>query len=322
MTWRSPRPCRPAGGAVLRTATLDPGQSVVAVRRTTVSSARSSPPAFAPAAAVDGLDLGARGRHDGKSQRPASSARANGPKGPRTRPPHPTSTTTGHRRPVRRPARTTVAGGAFDRRCCSCRKRTTTDSVVASPVDQNVRRQRVVLADAACRRPGGPRTPNCQRDWFLLTSRGKGRAGNPRRAPRRRRRGPGPRSVLIETVLRWPRLGEQRGHRILEVKQPVCGLVAGERGDGVVARAAPSRCSESAARSGPATPSPACRGGPRIPTTPAATEKPRSPWTKTVPLKRNSSGTVAVAQGVQILRRRRPRSRRCTPAAGDLGGCR
>src|SRR5262249_1641808 len=72
------------------------------------------------------------------------------------------------------------------------------------------------------------------------TSRGRDTADNPRRAPRRRRRGCGPSSTSWKKSSRRLPIGiQQRGDRVIEVEQPLRRFVAGQRRDGGVAPSHP-----------------------------------------------------------------------------------
>ena len=146
----------------------------------------------------------------------------------------------------RRP-RTAVAVGALDRAALQLQE----------PHDERQRRRPVrlrpgtaspvgLLAEPAAAAPAARAPRTASGPGSSSTSPGTGRAGSPRRAPRRRRRGPG--SSRVSSWRPASSRGEQRRHGLVPARAAVCRAVAGERGEGVAVEPQPAGCPGSAAR--------------------------------------------------------------------------
>ena len=161
----------------------------------------------------------------------------------------------------------------------------------ASGPHQALRGQRVSSPMPASAAPGGPSTPNCQRDWFFRESRGTGRAGSPRRAPRRRRRVHGP------TRRSWdlPRREFAASSEVIassKPSRPRAERYAGERVDGVAVQPHPAGVREVLLRSDHARRDTGMSKRSSQSHGTCWTAKPLDPRPKTVPLNRNCSGIV------------------------------
>ena len=167
-------------------------------------------------------------------------------------------------------------------------------------------RHRRLLADAGV---GGtrraehaelPARPGSSPSW-----RGRGRAGSPRRARRRRPRGPRSR-LMARAHPTAPRRGQQGLRRSRpSVVRPCAGPVVGQR---VERRRGRSRSQPVPGKYDvhqlAARPRPAAGSAPRSPTASARRRSRCAPRVKTVPQNSSASGTSPSRSGVQVLRRR------------------